>query len=361
MPDLDALRAVLSRFAVDFDDRPPLSPFGNGNVHATYLAGTVPPTVLQCVNRAVFPDPRAVMENVAAVTRHLQKRIVCDGEDPLRGTLTLIPDRETGLPYVLLDGEYYRLTRLIPDAVSFDVAGPDALYRAAGVYGRFVRRLSDFPADTLHEVIPGFHDTRARFETFLSTVEADPVGRAASVSDEIAFVLAREADCGVIVDAMAAGDVPLRVTHNDTKLNNFLFDKATGDCIALIDLDTVMPGSLLFDYGDALRAGAASASEDETDLDRVFFKTENVAAFTRGFLEEFGEKLTPRERELLPFSVKLITLECGMRFLTDYLAGDVYFRTRYPAHNLARARNQFALVRSAEQNLSAFTALVEQA
>ena len=358
MPDLDALRAVLSRFAVEISNRPPLSSFGNGNVHATYLAGSVPPTVLQRVNRAVFPRPADVMENVAAVTQHLQKRIAAEGGDPSRETLTLIPEKTTGLPYVVSDGEYYRLTRLIPDAVSRETADPDALYRAAGTYGRFVRRLSDFPAETLHEVIPGFHDTRARFCAFRAAVDADPLGRAASVSDEIAFVLAREADCGVIVDALRAGDVPLRVTHNDTKLNNFLFDRTTGDCIALIDLDTVMPGSLLFDYGDALRSGAASAAEDETDLSRVCFKIENVAAFTRGFLEEFGDELTPRERTLLPFSIKLITLECGMRFLTDYLSGDVYFRTRYPAHNLDRARNQFALVRSAEQNLSAFTELI---
>ena len=357
MLDEAAIRSILSRFAVDSDDRPPIRPFGGGHINSTYLCGTNPPTVLQRVNRAVFPNPVAVMENVSGVTAHLRRKIADEGGDPERETLTLIPDRTTGLPYVVGDdGEIYRLSLLLP-GVSREIPEPDALYRAAKTYGRFVRRLADFPAKKLCEVIPAFHDTRARLAAFQEAVKADRVGRVAGVQPEIAFVLARASDCGVVCDALDAGELPIRVTHNDTKLNNFLFDGKTGECLSLIDLDTVMPGSLLFDYGDALRSGASSAAEDETDLSKVRFRVENIAAFTRGFLEEFGDDITKRERELLPFSIKLMTLECGMRFLSDYLSGDVYFRVSHPSHNLDRARNQFALVRDIEPQLDALARL----
>ena len=359
MLDEAELRAILSCFAVDSDNRPPIRPFGDGHINSTYLVGTKPPTVLQRVNRAVFPDPVSVMRNVFRVTAHLKRKIVVEGGDPDRETLTLIPDKAAGLPYVVGDdGEVYRLTCLLP-GVSREIPEPDALYRAAKTYGRFVRRLADFPAKELCEVIPGFHDTRARFAAFRAAVEEDRVGRAAGIKPEITFVLSRADDCGVIADALDAGDLPLRVTHNDTKLNNFLFDEKTGECLSLIDLDTVMPGSILFDDGDALRSGASSAAEDEIDLSKVRFRVENIAAFTRGFLEEFGDDITKRERELLPFSIKLITLECGMRFLTDYLSGDSYFRISYPTHNLDRARNQFALVRDIEPQLNALSRLTE--
>ena len=357
MPDRAALRAILSRFAVDSDDRTPIEPFGRGHINDTYLVGTNPPTVLQRVNRAVFPRPERVVENVARVTAYLRERIAADGGDPDRETLTLIPEKETGLPFVLADGEVYRLTRLIRGASSHENADPDALVRAARTYGLFLRRLRDFPADSLYEVLPGFHDTRARLAALKEAAEKDPLGRAAGVAPELGFALSREADCGVIADGIADGSIPLRVTHNDTKLNNFLFDEKTDACLALIDLDTVMPGSLLSDYGDALRFAASSAAEDETDLDKVFLKVENVAAFTGGFLEETGNYLTKRERELLPFSIRLITLECGMRFLTDYLNGDVYFKTEYPTHNLDRASNQFALVADIERKLPALEKL----
>lgn len=359
MDDLSALRSVLFRFSVDVSDRPPIVPFGRGHINGTYLVKTDPPTVLQKINRAVFPEPARVVENVARVTAYLKEKIALDGGDPDRETLTLIPARETGLPYVLLDGECYRLTRLIPDAGSRETADPDALCRAAKTFGLFLRRLEGFPADALREVIPRFHDTRARLEQLKTAIASDPCGRVSSVAREIDFALSRESDCGVIVDGLASGEIPLRVTHNDTKLNNFLFDRNSGECIALIDLDTVMPGSLLYDYGDALRFGAASASEDETDLSGVFFRRENIAAFTRGFLDSLGGSLTERERELLPFSIKLMTLECGIRFLTDHIRGDVYFKTDHPGHNLARARNQFALVADIEPRLPALSLLTE--
>ena len=359
MPESTDLLSVLSLFAVDFDDRPPIAPFGRGHVNGTYLAGTNPPTVLQRINRAVFPSPERVAENVARVTAYLKGKIALDGGDPERETLTVVPARDTGLPYVALNGEVYRLTRLIPNAVSRESADPESLYRAAKTFGRFLHRLDGFSADGLYEVIPRFHDTPARFAQLKAAIASDPVGRAASVAREIDFALSREHDCGLIVNGLLSGDLPLRVTHNDTKLNNFLFDRNTGDCIALIDLDTVMPGSLLYDYGDALRSGAASAAEDEADLSKVFFRVENIAAFTRGFLEEFGSDLSSRERELIPFSIRLLALECGIRFLADYIAGDVYFKTDRPEHNLDRARNQFALVKNIEPQLSSLARLVE--
>ena len=253
-----------------------------------------------------------------------------------------------GSAFVEADGSLYRLFYLI-DGHSIElVDDPNNLYLAAKTFGRFLKLLEGYPVETLHEVIARFHDTASRFESFERAEKADVAGRAKDVAKEIEFVRARRADCSVVVDAIASGEIPLRVTHNDTKLNNFLFDDS-GACIALIDLDTVMPGSLLYDYGDALRFGASSAAEDETDLDKVYCRTECVDAFTRGFLEEFGDVLTPRERELLPFSIKLLTLECGMRFLTDYLSGDTYFGIAYPTHNLDRARNQFKLVSDIEE------------
>ena len=343
---MTSLHEILSRFEIASSPETRIEPFGNGHINRTYLVHTEPKTVLQYVNQAVFPHPEQVMENVKGVTEYLAERISAEGGDPARETLRLVPARD-GSVFVPADGSLYRLFYLI-DGHSIELADdPNNLYLAAKTFGRFLKLLEGYPVETLHEVISRFHDTKSRYANFEKAATADAVGRAGEVADEIAFVRAREGDCSVVVDAIASGEIPLRVTHNDTKLNNFLFDDG-GACIALIDLDTVMPGSLLYDYGDALRFGASSAAEDETDLSKVYCRTECVDAFTRGFLEEFGEILTSRERELLPFSIKLLTLECGMRFLTDYLSGDTYFSIAYPTHNLDRARNQFKLVRDIE-------------
>ncbi len=355
---MDKLHAILSGFRIASSENTEIIPFGNGHINHTYLAKTTPPTVMQKVNANVFPEPVKVMENMAGITKHLEARIASEGGDPEMGTLRIVPAKD-GLPYYIDgEGELYRLVYLI-NAHSIELADdPEKLYLCAKEFGRFLKLLSDYPVETLHETIVNFHNTPDRYAKFEAALAADAAGRAAGVADEIAFVKAREADCRVVTDAIASGEVPLRVTHNDTKLNNFLFD-AAGNCTTLIDLDTVMPGSLLYDYGDALRFGSSSAKEDETDLSRVFCRVEYVAAFTRGFLEEFGEVLTARERELLPFSIKLMTLECGIRFLTDYLVGDTYFRTAYPTHNLDRARNQFALVKDIEGKLPELLRLVE--
>ena len=351
------LHEILARFEIESSADTVIEPYGNGHINRTYLAHTEPKTVLQYINRAVFPEPKLVMENIAGITAHLERKLIARGDDPSRETLRVVPARD-GRAYIEADGSLYRLFYLI-DAHSIELADdPEHLYRAAKTFGKFLKMLADYPVETLHETIKNFHNTTDRYAKFRAAVEADAVGRAASVKDEIAFVTDREADCSLVTGYIASGEIPLRVTHNDTKLNNFLFDESN-ECIALIDLDTVMPGSLLYDYGDALRFGSSSAAEDEPDLSKVYCRTEYVEAFTRGFLEEFGEVLTPRERELLPFSIELLTLECGMRFLTDYLSGDTYFSIKYPTHNLDRARNQFALVRDIEAKLPALAEYVK--
>ena len=341
------LHEILAQFDIPSNAAMTIEPFGNGHINRTYLVGTEPKTVLQYVNSTVFPRPIEVMENIAGITEFLSRRITAEGGDPTRETIRLIPARD-GRYYVEADGSVYRLFYLV-DGHSIELADdPNNLYLAAKTFGRFLKLLEGYPVETLHETIRDFHNTADRYRKFRAAVDADVAHRATEVQKEIAFVTERADDCRVVTDAIAAGEIPLRVTHNDTKLNNFLFDES-GACIALLDLDTVMPGSLLYDYGDALRFGASSAAEDETDLDKVYCRTECVDAFTRGFLEEFGEVLTPKEKALLPFSIKLLTLECGMRFLTDYLSGDTYFHIAHPRHNLDRARNQFKLVWDLEQ------------
>jgi len=220
--------------------------------------------------------------------------------------------------------------------------------------------LSDFPVSELYETIPDFHNTPLRFENFCAALKEDKAGRAASAKKEIDFILERKDICSVITDAVVNGLVPVRVAHNDTKYNNLLFDDITGKAICVIDLDTVMPGSLLYDYGDSLRSGASSEAEDETELAGVFFSLDLFSEFTRGYIEELKTALTDKERELLPFSAQLMTFECAMRFLTDYLCGDTYFKTRHPLHNLERARCQLALAADIEKKLPEMADIVNR-
>lgn len=335
-------------------------PFGNGHINDTYFVSLPQKFVLQKVNRAVFHDPAAVMENVKAVTEHLRAKIIEAGGNPMRETLNFI-DTYEGVPYYKAEnGEYYRVYVYVGGVRSCDtVESPEQLYHAARAFGKFQNMLADFPAEQLHEVIPFFHDTRKRYGDFTAAVKANRSGRAASVRNEIAFVTAREADCGVVVDDLASGAIPMRVTHNDTKLNNILLDEATGEGICVIDLDTVMPGSLLYDFGDALRFAGSTGAEDEPDLSKISFSLENFEYFTKGFLEALPS-ITERERELLPFSVKLMTLECGSRFLADYINGDVYFKTEYETHNLVRARTQFKLVADIEAKMDRMAEIVRK-
>ena len=325
--------------------------YGNGHINDTYLVGFPGQYIIQRINKNIFHHPEEVMENIVGVTRFLRKKIIEEGGDPDRETINIIETRDGKSFYVSEDGEYYRVYKYVGGASSHDeVTDPMQLYHAAKAFGRFQNMLADYPAEKLHEVIVKFHDTKDRYRQFREAVLADRAGRASGVQDEIKFVLDREKDAGVIVDALAEGRIPLRVTHNDTKLNNVLLDDKTGEGVCVIDLDTVMPGSLLYDYGDALRFGGSSGAEDEPDVSKIYFDTEKFEAFTRGFMEELSS-MTDEEKKLLPFSVKLMTLECGLRFLADYLNGDTYFKTKYPEHNLVRCHTQFKLVADIEDKM----------
>lgn len=335
--------------------------YGNGHINDTYLVNHTKKYILQKINTDIFQNPQRLMENIAAVTDFIRKKVKAAGGNPDRETLTVIRTVDGKNYYKAEDGSYFRMYNFVENAVSYDtITDPAQFYHAARAFGRFQRMLSDFPAATLDETIPNFHNTRSRFEDFQAAVKADLESRAAGVRREIQFVLDREKYADVVNDAMADGSVPVRVTHNDTKLNNVLLDPVTYEGVCVIDLDTVMPGSALFDFGDALRFGANHGAEDDTDLDNVYCDLHLFEQFTKGFLEELGPELTSREIELLPFSAVLMTYECGMRFLGDYLNGDVYFRIHRPGQNLDRARSQFKLAADMETKLDEMAAIVRK-
>ncbi len=351
------LQEIAKKFKLELN----YEPYGNGHINDTYIINNAPRYILQRINSDVFTKPEEVMENIEAVTDHLRKKIAAAGGDVCRETLTLIQTDDGRSFYKADENNYFRVYRFIENAVSYDrVENPVQFYNAAKAFGKFQNMLSDFPADRLHETIKKFHDTRSRFEAFRQSVKADICGRAKYVVPEIEFVLSRESDCGVIVNATADGSVPIRVTHNDTKLNNVMLDSRTGEGVCVIDLDTVMPGSLLYDFGDAVRFGASSGDEDETDLSKIYMSEELFEQFSRGFLEETASVMTDMEKELLPFSAKLVTLECGMRFLTDYLSGDTYFKIHRKNHNLDRARTQFKLVKDMEDKADTMRKIVDK-
>ncbi len=337
-------------------------PYGEGHINNTYLVNTTGNRyILQRVNRDVFKRPEEVMENIALVTEFLHKKIINACGDPYRETLTLIPTKK-GKHYLITDeGDLFRMYLFIGSAISYQkVETPELFYRIAKAFGKFQNMLDGFPADKLHETIPNFHNTVSRYENFKKAVNADSMNRGADVADEIAFAMAREKDAGIIMDAIQDGSVPLRVTHNDTKLNNILVDETSGDGICVIDLDTVMPGSMLFDFGDSIRFGASTAAEDEKDLDKVWMDLELFEQYTKGYIEELHDTMTEKELELLPMSAKLMTLECGIRFLGDYLDGDHYFRIHYPEQNLDRARTQFKLVADMESKMESMKEIVKK-
>ena len=334
-----------------------VKPFGNGHINDTYAVtcaseGGVRRYILQKLNSRVFPHPTALMNNFAAVTAYLRPIIKKEGGDPDRECLKVIPTVQGAAYYVDGEGEVWRMTQLIENTDAYLVAENSAMFEDAGrAFGLFIKRLEGFDAASLIEVIPDFHNTVKRYENLEKAVAADKAGRASGVKDLIDFARARKDKTSVIVSALKEGKIPLRVTHNDTKLNNVLIETATQKAICVIDLDTVMPGSLLYDFGDAIRVGCSTAEEDEKDLSKVNFDRENFVAFTRGFMRGLGDNLTINEEKLLPTGAILMTFECGMRFLTDYLEGDVYFKTAYPEHNLVRCRTQFKLVEEMEKSL----------
>lgn len=351
------LKEILSHFDVDTK----IEPYGNGHINDTYLCDSNPGFILQRINTNVFKKPDEVMKNIAAVTAHLRTKIIENGGNPDRETLNVIPTKDGGDMYCADSENYYRMYKFIDNTVGYDVVeNPIQLRRAGSAFGKFQRMLDDFNVEDLFETIPNFHYTPDRVEQLKSAVAKNYKNRKEAVKSELDAAMKYSRYASEIVDAMKNGDVPNRVTHNDTKLNNVLFDKATDEAICVIDLDTVMGGSLLYDYGDALRFGASSAAEDETDLDKVFFDLEKFEEFTCGFLGEVGDCLTEREIELLPLSVLILTYECGIRFLADYLNGDTYFKIHRENHNLDRARTQLKLVEDIESKLGEMGKIVEK-
>ncbi|MCD8156036.1 MAG: aminoglycoside phosphotransferase family protein [Clostridiales bacterium] len=342
-------------------------PYGSGHINDTWLLvfdrtdGMQKKVILQRMNREVFAKPVELMENIVSVTAYLRERISQDGGDPDRETLNVILTCDGRPYYVDTSGEYWRAYHFIEDASCYGrVEKPEDFYESAVAFGHFQGLLADYPAETLHETIPGYHDTKARFPVFRQAVAEDVMGRAADVRKEIQFVLDREDVADYFTDLLAAGELPLRVTHNDTKLNNIMIDNATGKGICVIDLDTVMPGLAMNDFGDSIRFGASTADEDERDLSKVSCSMELFDIYTKGFLEGCAGKLTPKEIELLPMGAKVMTFECGMRFLTDYLQGDTYFKIHREGHNLDRCRTQFKLVADMEQKWDEMQAIVRR-
>ena len=333
-----------------------IAPTGNGHINDTYLVCTENSSqyILQRINTSIFTNPEGLMNNIVAVTSHIKKVFAEIGETKKK-TLEFLSTKNNS-PLALVDGNTYRLCKFI-NGFSVDRAeSPAQLYEAGKAFGNFQKMLSDFDASTLFEVIPQFHDTANRYRNFEAAVENASADRLKDAEEEIAFVRSKKEKASIVVNGIADGSIPLRVTHNDTKINNILFDKQN-TCVAVIDLDTVMPGSMLYDFGDAMRSGGTTADEDEVDLSKVHFNLENFEQYVRGYLEEFPT-LTEREVELIPFSAFLLTYECGMRFLTDYLMNDVYFKIAYPTHNLVRAKNQFALAADIESKFQDMAAIM---
>jgi Ser/Thr protein kinase RdoA (MazF antagonist) len=329
-------------------------PHGNGHINSTYVvAGAARRYVFQKINRHVFRDASALMDNVRRVTAHLAAR------HPR--ALALVPTHTGEAAHRDAAGEWWRCYDFIEGAHTLDCATDAAQAReAARAFGAFQADLADLPGPRLHETIPHFHDTRRRFAALQAALAADAHGRAATARPEIAFALAREADAGVLLDLLARGELRERVTHNDTKINNVMLDDATGRAAAVIDLDTVMPGLALYDFGDLVRTSASSTVEDDPDPTRMHVQLPLFRALVAGYLESAGNVLNATERAHLGFAGQLMAFEVGIRFLTDYLQGDVYFRVHRPDHNLVRARTQFALVRSLEENRVALARIVAE-
>jgi len=344
------------------------SPYGSGHINDTFKVDVKPAGgprryVLQRINHHVFRRPDELMANVERVCAHAHAKLKTAGEtDADRRTLRLIPTRAGKAWHIDAAGNRWRCYHFIEGATGHDVVrSPEQAYAAARAFGAFQALLADLPGGRLHETIPDFHHTPSRFARFQQALAQDAQGRAAACVPEIAFALARSHEINVVVDALRDGTLPERVTHNDTKLNNVLLDDVTQEGVCVIDLDTVMPGSVLYDFGDLVRTSTSPAAEDETDLSQVRLQLPMFEALVKGYLASADGFLTPKEKELLPFAGKLITFEIGLRFLTDWLEGDVYFKIKRPTHNLDRARTQFKLVESIEAQLPAMQALIARA
>ncbi len=328
--------------------------YGEGHINDTFKLtlnqnGNAVNYILQRINSKLFTDVDKLMNNIGLVTDFCRKSVIEKGGDPMRECLTTVRTLDDKTYY--FDGtNYFRVYIFIEDATTFQVVRDSKdFYESAVAFGSFAKLLADFDASQLYEVLPNFHNTKIRYDNFINAVEKDVCGRAESVKKEIEWVKNHKNICGNIVDKIESGEIPLRVTHNDTKLNNVMIDDKTGKGVAVIDLDTVMPGSLCYDFGDSIRFGCNPCAEDERDLSKVNFRFDLYETYLKGYLSAIGDSITDVEREHLPMGAILMTYECGMRFLTDYLEGDTYFRTHREGQNLDRARTQFKLVDDMEK------------
>ena len=358
MPDVK--KAILDEVLEAFDFGAPVVGavrYGCGHINDTYkvdatVDGTRREYILQKMNKTVFKRPDLLMENMVGVTDFLGEKVRAAGGDVEREVMGVYRTLDGDNFVVDSEGEYWRVVVFITDSISYDkVENPEQFYLCAVAFGEFQRLLSDYPAETLHETIVNFHNTEVRYENLMKSAEVDAKGRKNDVIPEIKFVTDRREFTSLFENKRREGALPLKVTHNDTKLNNILFDKETDKPVCVVDLDTIMPGYSINDFGDSIRFGASLAAEDETELDKVSMSLELFELYVKGFIEGVGSSLTDTELSLMPESAIMMTLECGMRFLTDYLDGDVYFRIKHPSHNLDRARNQFKLVQDMESKI----------
>ncbi len=356
---MDKIIQILSNFKAE-GELVCCEPFGNGHINNTYLVKTRTESaenkyILQGINTYVFKNPQAIMENIEKVTNYLREKSLG------KRILSLVYTKDGHTYYKDSEDNFWRMYDFIENSICLDyVDNLEDFYECAVAFGKFQRDLCDFPAHTLYETIPDFHNTPKRFEAFLEAVDKNLSGRVGTVAEEIEFVKLRRDFCSVLIDANKEGRLPLKVTHNDTKSNNVMLDKDTRKAICVIDLDTIMPGFSVTDFGDAVRFGASTAAEDEKDLNKVQFDLDFFEAYVKGFIKGCEGMLEKQEILLLPEGAKMMTLECGMRFLTDYIDGDLYFKTAYPEHNLVRARTQFKLVSDMEQKWDKMKQIIEK-
>lgn len=332
--------------------------YGSGHINTTYrmVCDNGIQYIIQKINTSVFKNPDMLMDNLAKITDHLRKKI-----NNSREVLTLVPALDGGSHVVSEDGSFWRVFDYVTDSICLQrPESTNDFFESAAAFGRFQNHLIDFPMHTIGETIPAFHDTVKRYADFKNAINLDVCDRAKDVKEEIDFLLQREEFGATFMNLIETGELPLGVTHNDPKLNNVLFDKHTRKGLCVIDLDTVMPGVVMNDFGDAIRFGASTAAEDEKDLSKVEMDLDMYAVYVRGFLNTCGSNLTPLEIQLLPAGAKMMTLECGMRFLADYLSGDIYFRIHYPTQNLDRFRTQMKLVSDMEAKWEQMERIVEE-
>lgn len=337
-------------------------PIGNGHINSTYMIITDKNKYsMQEINTSIFSNVEGLMSNIDKVTEHIKKKAIARGDDPHRATLNFLSNAQTGKAYAFSENHAYRMYEYIDDVFTIEkMENPENFYSAGLGFGAFAKELSDFDAGQLVETIVNFHNTSSRYRDFKKAIEFNYKNRLADIKNEVSFVKSRKDFMSLFVNKLENGDLPLRVTHNDTKINNILFDEKTGAPAVVIDLDTVMPGSYLYDFGDAIRSGATHAAEDEQDLSLVDFDLNLYEQFTKGYLEACGDSLTPMEIKMLPYASIMLTLECGMRFLTDHLNGDTYFKVHRENHNLDRARTQFKLVDEMEKHIDDMTAIINR-